>query len=248
MGLFGIKVPKLCSDEKANELCKKAWELYDTGKYEKAVDIFAQLAEQDFAKAQNAMGSCCKEGRGLPQNTAMAIEWFTKAAKQEYGAAYYNLGKLYEDGKLVSRDEQKIFYYYSEGAARKYPSAQYRVGCCYANGIGVIKNELMALSFWISASLAGNKDADLMLKKAVLDEAYEKHVKDYLIPYYEQRPENDTIVYMLLGYCYEHGIGVTENAITAHTIYLKAILDLDRLSAEEKALAKTVKLRSQIIK
>ena len=55
MGLFGIKVPKHCTEEKAKELCQKAWELYDNNKPEKAVEIFTPLSEQGFAQAQNAL-------------------------------------------------------------------------------------------------------------------------------------------------------------------------------------------------
>ena len=52
-------------------------------------------AEQDIARAQNALGIMYADGRGVPQDAAEAVRWFRLAAEQGNANAQANLGLRY---------------------------------------------------------------------------------------------------------------------------------------------------------
>src|SRR4051794_34637440 len=53
---------------------------YNRGDYVPAVRVFRALAEQGNAKAQNALGTMFRNGKGVPKNSLRAHMWFSFAA------------------------------------------------------------------------------------------------------------------------------------------------------------------------
>ena len=51
-------------------------------------------AEQGYADAQNNLGVCYHNGKGVAKNRATAIRWYKKAAAQGNSTAQDNLRKL----------------------------------------------------------------------------------------------------------------------------------------------------------
>lgn len=49
---------------------------------EGAFNWYAEAANMDYAKAQNAIGSCYYKGFGHDQNFELAIKWFRLSAEQ----------------------------------------------------------------------------------------------------------------------------------------------------------------------
>ncbi len=62
-------------------------EYYENGKYDKAVPIFRDLAEQGDAVAQYNLGVCYENGRGVTQSYTEAVKWLKQAAEQGYAEA-----------------------------------------------------------------------------------------------------------------------------------------------------------------
>ena len=44
------------------------------------------------------------DGKGVPQDYALAVTWYRKAADQGYEDAQFHLGLMYADGKGVPQD------------------------------------------------------------------------------------------------------------------------------------------------
>jgi len=57
---------------------------------------YQQAAEQGQAQAQYQLGLIYKQGKGVPQDDALAIHWFRKAAEQGQAGAQNQLGLLYK--------------------------------------------------------------------------------------------------------------------------------------------------------
>lgn len=66
---------------------------------------FHKAAEQGNALAQNRLGDCYREGKGVAQDYAEAVKWYRKAAEQGNDWAQHNLGLCYRDGLGVKRDK-----------------------------------------------------------------------------------------------------------------------------------------------
>ena len=69
-----------------------------------AYRLFKPMAEQGMAEAQFILGLMYDNGRGVPQDYAMAVKWYRKAAEQGIAKAQFNLGISYEDGQGVPRN------------------------------------------------------------------------------------------------------------------------------------------------
>ncbi|KAJ3009787.1 hypothetical protein HKX48_007743 [Thoreauomyces humboldtii] len=69
-----------------------------------AIHWYTLAASQDFAKGQNALGSCYYRGVGVERNHGEAVTWLRKAAEQGDANALNNLGICYEEGLGVARD------------------------------------------------------------------------------------------------------------------------------------------------
>ena len=86
--------------------------------YTKAVDYLRQAAELGHAMAQNNLGWCYKEGKGVEQNYIEAVKWYRKAADQGYAMAQFNLGWRYEHGEGVTKSREEAIKWYRKAAAQ----------------------------------------------------------------------------------------------------------------------------------
>jgi len=60
---------------------------YNRGDYATTLRLWRPLAEQGDAEAQNNLGRSYGEGRGVPQDDALAYMWFSIAAAHGYERA-----------------------------------------------------------------------------------------------------------------------------------------------------------------
>ena len=147
----GIARPKL----------EQAREAYETKDYEKAFEIYSDLAEsgnaeaqQFFAdiaagedtEAQNCFGILCQD-----ENEAEAVKWFRTAAERGDLSAQFNLGNLYEHGRSVQNDGEAIKWYQT-AAEQGYAPAQLRLGMIYEQGTGVQPNLEEAIKWYQMAA------------------------------------------------------------------------------------------------
>ena len=103
---------------------QKGVEYYENGKYDKAVPIFRDLAEQGDAVAQYNLGVCYENGRGVTQSYTEAVKWYTKAAEQGYAAAQCNLGVCYKNGEGVTQSYTEAVKWYTKAAEQGHAGAK----------------------------------------------------------------------------------------------------------------------------
>ena len=118
--------------------------------YEQAFAWFKMSADQGYASAQNSLGDCYYEGKGVEQDYRKAIEWYQKAAGQGYDEAQYHLGDCYYHGEGVEQDYGKAVAWYRKGVEREFanPWAAYQLGECYRYGTGVEQDREQAVKWY----------------------------------------------------------------------------------------------------
>jgi len=123
--------------------------------YENAVRYFRKAAEQGHAPAQNNLGVCYENGKGVEKDVYEAVKWYRKAAEQRYVLAQYNLGVCYANGAGVEKDMDEAVKWIRKAAEQKYAPAQFGLGVCYANGAGVERDMEKAVKWYRKAAEQG---------------------------------------------------------------------------------------------
>ncbi len=87
--------------------------LFEQGKYEKSLPLWAAQANKGDLLAQNYIGIQYYLGLGTEKNYKQAKEWFEKSAIQGSADAQYNLGVMYDNGQYVKQDYVTAAMWYS---------------------------------------------------------------------------------------------------------------------------------------
>lgn len=67
---------------------QKGINAYESGDFEKALEIFTPMAQQGNSVAQTYLGKMYEIGEGVKKDAAQTFQWFRKAAEQGYGRDY----------------------------------------------------------------------------------------------------------------------------------------------------------------
>ena len=59
------------------------------------MEWYQKAAEQGYARAQNNLGLCYKNGDGVEKDIKKAVEWYRKAAEQGDMYAQFNIAEIY---------------------------------------------------------------------------------------------------------------------------------------------------------
>ena len=86
---------------------------HERGDYAAEVAIIRPLAEKGSPVAQFNLGVLYDQGKGVPQDNALAMEWYRKAAEQGLPQAQINLGIMYEQGQGVKPDYTQAYFWYA---------------------------------------------------------------------------------------------------------------------------------------
>lgn len=97
---------------------EKAQVLLQQERYEEALKKLHNAAERGHAAAQNVLGNCYADGKGVSQDDTETVKWYRKAAEQGHARAQYMLGLLYEFGRGVPKDLKKAEKWYIKTAAQ----------------------------------------------------------------------------------------------------------------------------------
>jgi uncharacterized repeat protein (TIGR01451 family) len=116
-------------------------------------------AQSGDADAQNSLGVCYYQGRGVAKDYTQAIEWFQKAATQGHAGAQCNLGICYDNGYGVVKDYTKAVEWYQKAAMQGYTIAQYNLGVCYQE----TKDYTKAAEWFQKAAIQGHDRAQYNL-------------------------------------------------------------------------------------
>ena len=93
--------------ETPEECYQKGVILFDNREFEKAVEYFQKAADRGLAIAQNKLGECYENGKGVEKNYEEAFKWYQKAADQNHADAQGNLAALYANGWGVEQNFSK---------------------------------------------------------------------------------------------------------------------------------------------
>ena len=128
-----------------------AVQAYNERRYDKALDIWLDLADSGDAAALNALGMMYQSGKGVGRDVGAAARLYKKAAIAGLPAAQNNLAVMYEGGEGVPQDLVKAVDLYRRAAAQGHVWAQYNLGRLHVSGAGVEKDEMLASDLFIQA-------------------------------------------------------------------------------------------------
>jgi hypothetical protein len=92
---------------------EKARSAHERGDYAAEVALIRPMAEKGYAFAQFNMGVLYDQGKGVPQDDALAMQWYQKAAEQGLPQAQINLGIMYEQGQGIPADYVRAYFWYT---------------------------------------------------------------------------------------------------------------------------------------
>ncbi len=123
--------------------------------YAEAVKWYRKAAVSGDADAQNMLGKCYEEGRGVTANQSEATRWYQRAAEQEHVNGQYNYARC-----LLNRKE--AIKWYRRAAEAGDPAAQDKMGHFYEwGGDGVSANQAIAVSWYKAAAEQGYVDGQI---------------------------------------------------------------------------------------
>ncbi len=126
---------------------------------EREIADIRSRANAGQADAQNELGLRYNEGRGLPQNFALAKDWFQKAADQGHAGAQVNLGTLYFLGQGAPESDQMALSWFRRAAEQRNALAFAKLGLMYAQGRGVSQDFIEAHMWYNLSASHGEKRA-----------------------------------------------------------------------------------------
>lgn len=192
---------------------------YDMEDYATAFQWYQKAAEQGHDLAENALGNCYYNGKGVTQNYTEAVKWYQKAAEQGNDWAKKNLGYCYYKGKGVTQNYVEAIELFRKAAEHGYSEAEYWLGDCYKKGNGVAKDLAEAYKWYKRAADRGDEDAQYECGEIEYDK--ENYVE--AVQWYKKAAEKDEgWSEYSLGACYRYGRGVTRNYTEAIGWYKKA--------------------------
>jgi TPR repeat protein len=195
--------------------------------------------------AQNYLGYCYMNGKGINKNETKAFDWYLKSATvgciygQSSGnaVAQNNLGDCYQFGVGTDKNEIKAFEWYLKSAIAGCNNGKANLGFCYQYGIGTDKNEIKAFEWYSKAAENGIAIAQNNLGYCYhfgkgIDKDETKAFKWFL----KSAVSGYTIGQCNLGYCYQYGIGADKNEKKAFEWYSKAVAESRNTIAQNNLL------------
>ena len=135
------------------------------GEYEIAFNIWAPLAEQGDAEAQNELGLMYASGQGMPGvDGNEAVKWLTRSADQGNTTAAVNLGLLHLRGRVLPRDAVAAAAWFRTAGERGSAAGARLLADLYRSGRdGVPKDAPEAVAWYRKAMEQGDLEAQVSL-------------------------------------------------------------------------------------
>lgn len=190
--------------------------LYDTGfgvaqNPAEALAWYERGGERGNVTAMFNAGVMHDAGRGTAADPAAALKWYELASRAGSGRADYDLGLIYEFGTEAAADRQRAIRYFRQAVAHGVPEGRAhlaRMGVSYAGAGGPSKPDPAMTAFQqaqrvlLARGPDGDAEAAALFRKAA--------------------ERGDALAAYNLGYCYEHGIGVSVNVDQALQWYRRS--------------------------
>jgi TPR repeat protein len=110
-------------------------------------------------EAQNSLGVCYVQSRGVQKDTSIAVKFYHLAADQGLPEAQYNLALHY----LGTQDEAKAAQWFGRAAEAGHTLAQTQYAYCLFNGLGLPTDLAKAAEWYRKAAEKGEVNAQYSL-------------------------------------------------------------------------------------
>jgi TPR repeat protein len=133
--------------------------------YKEAERLYRKAANEGDPAAQEKLGECYQDGKGLIKNYEKAVFWFSRAASGGNVLAQKLLSDCYDRGEGVSQDHNMALQWMEEAANQGDTGAQNYLGNCYNLGfcLGVGQDYLKAVDWFKKSASQGNSWAQEQL-------------------------------------------------------------------------------------
>lgn len=152
-----ISLPS-CAVNVSDELLK-ARMAYSSENFTEAMKIWRKLAEKNTPEALWGIGILYESGKGIEQNSKIAVSWFSKAASLNHAPAQHSMGLALFFGDGIKEDRKKAIEYYMKAANQGHAPAMYLLGLEYEYGDTIEKDLSKAKSLFKKSLELGYKDS-----------------------------------------------------------------------------------------
>ena len=105
--------------------------------YQKAAEVFYELAEEGNDQGQYFLGMCYRNGQGVAQDYKKAVKWLRKSAEQNNSEAQKILGLMDYAGERGSQDYYEAAKWFKKAAINGDQFSMHTLGYLYSKGLGV---------------------------------------------------------------------------------------------------------------
>lgn len=149
--------------------CKEEYnEIGEFVNYEEAFRYYQSSAESGNVKAQNNLGVCYFNGKGVKKDCAKAFSLFQTASERGDIVAKNNLGLCYYYGLGILLNQERAATLFHESADAGCKEAMMNLGNCYHRGNGIDRNIDIAIEWYKKSK--NEKCEILKLKEGKCDE------------------------------------------------------------------------------
>lgn len=134
--------------------------------YEQCIYWAKTSEKQNCAEAMWVLALAYENGRGVNQDTSVAIDYYKKGAELKHAGCMHSLGCYYIRGENVEKNNRKAFGLFKESAELGYGLAMRDVGRCYQFATGTPGNMKTAVE-WYEKALEVIDDPELEQKTAL---------------------------------------------------------------------------------
>ena len=169
-------------------------------------------AEAGDADAQNNLGACYANGRGVAQSWERAARWYRKAAEGGEADAQYWLGVCCDEGRGVEQDQEEAVRWYRQAAEQGHAEAQDALGSCYDEGRGVEQDDEQAVYWFRRAAEQGHAGGQNDLGVCYMEgQGVERDEEEAARLFRQAAEAGDATAQYDLGICYADGRGVEQD-------------------------------------
>lgn len=178
------------------------------------------------ARAMYNLGSMYASGNGVKKNEARHVQLTEKSARLGYGLAMFSTCMDYRMGTVVEQDYAKAFDWCQKGAEAGNEFAMTQLAHLYHQGKGTGQDNAKAFHWFEKAAEKGYAGAMVVLGDLCFQGKDVPKDMDKAFAWYKKAAENppDATGYVqgMMGFMYEHGLGVSADAAKAIHWYEEA--------------------------
>jgi hypothetical protein len=141
-------------------MIQEAHNAYNSGEYEKAFELYTNLAKEGNPEAQTSLAFMYQNSQGCVRDMQKSIALYWEAAEKKQPYALYNLALFYANGLHgLPFDQYKAHELFLDAAVHEAVPAMYEVGVMFEKGLGCVCNFSEAAFWYEEAAKRGHAEA-----------------------------------------------------------------------------------------